>query len=433
MNALLLSMLLLQASGPLARTRVEPADGVTVGQPISVIVDVLVPSYFMGAPRFPDVDVADALVVFEPRGANFTERIGGETFAGQTRRYTIYPQRAGDYEIPAIPVTVRYFSGGGPADATVSPPPVRFAARIPPEAVDLGYFIATTDFALGEEVVPDTRELAVGEALSRTVTMTVNGALSMVIPPLAFAPIPGLAVYPEPPVVNDSSSERGREIVGTRIEKVSYVAEEPGHYQLPEIRLMWWDVQTKRMRSASAAAIDLNVVANPELSSEFALPPEPASEEGGDEATRVSLGDVVRRFVGPIAAVVLLAFGVRWLSGVVRSRVEPVETEATYFGHFRRAARSADPRATARSLMLWLDRRRDQSPPALFRDFRCEAADPLLDREAEALDEILYADSREAAGWSGVELYRRVDVARRKHRHTKASGDELPPLNPKTP
>lgn len=154
MTTFLLWTVLLQASGPLARTRFEPAASVTVGQPISVIVEILVPSYFMGAPGFPDVDVPDALVIFEPRGTNFTERIDGETFAGQSRRYTIYPQRAGDFVIPEIPVTVRYFSGSGPTDATVSPAPVRFAAHIPAEAERFGYFIATTKLSLDEQITP---------------------------------------------------------------------------------------------------------------------------------------------------------------------------------------------------------------------------------------------------------------------------------------
>ena len=91
---------------PIARTRLEPGPAVTVGQPIDIDIEVLVPAFFMGAPRYPDLDVDDALTLFNARGTNFSERIDGETWAGQSRRYTVYPQRAGTYEIAEIPSTL---------------------------------------------------------------------------------------------------------------------------------------------------------------------------------------------------------------------------------------------------------------------------------------------------------------------------------------
>ena len=70
---------------PFARARLKPDSMVTVGQPISVIVEVLVPSWFTGAPMFPDLDVHDAITIFTDQGSNFTERIEGQTWAGQSR------------------------------------------------------------------------------------------------------------------------------------------------------------------------------------------------------------------------------------------------------------------------------------------------------------------------------------------------------------
>ena len=77
-----------------------------------IIVEVLVPSYFMGAPRFPDLDVENALVVFNDRGSNFSEREGPTTWAGQSRSYTVYPQLPGSYDVGVIGVEVAYFAGG---------------------------------------------------------------------------------------------------------------------------------------------------------------------------------------------------------------------------------------------------------------------------------------------------------------------------------
>ena len=142
-----------QAEQPIARARVTPDAVVTVGQPVTVEVEVLVPTFFSGAPRFPDLDVADALVIFNDRGRNISERRSGRSWAGQSRSYTIYPQRAGTYEIPRIDVEVRYSAGGADrTSATVSPQPVRFEATVPAAAEGLSYFSATTGQHLDETI-----------------------------------------------------------------------------------------------------------------------------------------------------------------------------------------------------------------------------------------------------------------------------------------
>ncbi len=105
--ALIAGTLPVSAQQPIARIRLEPGSLVTVGQPLTVVVQVLVPSFFSGAPRFPNLDIPDAITVFTDRGTNFTERIDRATWAGQDRRYTIYPMRAGSYEISDVPVEVR--------------------------------------------------------------------------------------------------------------------------------------------------------------------------------------------------------------------------------------------------------------------------------------------------------------------------------------
>jgi hypothetical protein len=189
---------------PLVRARFEPDSKVTVGQPISVIVEVLVPSWFTGAPKFPALDLRDAIVIFTDRGSNFSEQINGETWAGQSREYTIYPQRAGSYAIPSIPVEVRFYAEGVGTGkkATSSPPALTFTARIPQEAKGLSYFIATRKLDLSQQFDRKPTMLKVGEAFTRTLTVTVHDALSMVIPPIPAYPIDGLGVYPDPAVVS---------------------------------------------------------------------------------------------------------------------------------------------------------------------------------------------------------------------------------------
>jgi len=434
------------AQAPRARVSLDPGAVVTVGQPLTVRVQVLVPSFFAGAPAFPELDVDDAITIFVDRGTNFTEREGAVTWAGQTRSYTVYPQRVGSFEIAEIAVEVRYRGDAGLVNATATTPPIRFEARIPPEAAGLDYFIAAGDLTLEEsfDVRPDT--IRVGEAFSRTLTVTVRDALSMVIPPFEADSVPGLAVYPAPPRVDDSEGERGAAIIGTRIESVSYVAQAEGEYVLPAVGLSWWDVGAQRLREAGVPEVRFVVVANPDLVNELGLPPDSIVAESvvGGTTGRFSLADFVRRW-GPIlaAVVLLLALAVRiarrygpgWATGLHEAKRAHAESERTYFRRFRAASRASDPRATANTLMAWLDRADSGPGPATFERFASGAHDPGLDQQAEALGNSLYgqqATVKEDA-WSSSAFYTLVAKARKKGREaggpTQPAGG-LKPLNP---
>ena len=91
---------------------------------------------------------------------------------------------------------------------------------------------------------PDT--IRVGDAFTRPIPVTVSDALSIVLPPIEPARVPGLAVYPDPARVDDTGGERGARIVGTRVETVAYVSQEEGEYRLPGIEISWWDVGAAR-------------------------------------------------------------------------------------------------------------------------------------------------------------------------------------------
>ena len=457
-----------QANQPFAEARVEPSATITVGQPVTVFVEVYVPSFFQGAPRFPDLDIRDALVIFNDRGRNLSRRIAGATWAGQERSYTIYPQRGGAYEIPRIDVEVAYSAPDvGRTTSTVSPEPVRFEVTIPPQADGLAYFIATTALTLEEvitapgaptrstsrepgtgdptagpptEAAPERRTLRIGDSLTRTVTVTVADALSMVIPPFDLGAPQGLATYPAQPVVEDAGGERGERIVGTRVESTTFVAEREGSYRLPAVEIAWWDVAAAELNRASADEIHIDVVANPDLVTEFALPPEDADALGDEvePAPRISLVEYLRRWGVPLLAVLLVVvvgarIGRRFGIDVGRLfRGDPrVREEVALFRTFQQTARSQRGADTARAFMRWLDlwSRR----PGTYAEFSDAADDAGMDHEAGALGAYLYGKpSAEPAAWSGRRLARGVARARRQRQKETSDSVEaaLPPLNP---
>ena len=84
--------------------------------------------------------------------------------------------------------------------------------------------------------------------------------MAMRLPAFAEDGIRGLAAYPKPPVLNNNSN-RGT-VTASRTERIVYIAEEPGEYQLPAQDFYWWDTNTAQMQMLTLPSVDILVEAS---------------------------------------------------------------------------------------------------------------------------------------------------------------------------
>jgi len=438
-----------RAQSPIARTQIDPKT-VMVGQPVRLTIDVKVPTWMLQAPQFPSVlEIPDALAVLTDQSTSVSERIDGDTWAGIRRMYLIYPQRSGEFTVPAIPIVIVYsVNGKRSPPTTVSTQPQRFRATIPTAAADLGYFIATPSFRLTQRYEPRPRDLKVGDSLTRSITMRAEDSFAMFLPPLQFEAPEGIAVYPNAPMVRDEGGERGSLRVAFRKESTVYVMQEAGEFQLGEVGISWWDVNARRLRRARLPALTFTVEPNLELEAELAPPEEPEDETLGEpEAETESFWSKARRVApaagGTILGIIILIvfwnrYGRRWRNAVKQRRERRANSETTFFRRFLRAARSGDPQSTYRHLMVWLDGRYSGPASATLTEFVAESGNSELKSEADNLSNRLFAreKSKPASPWSGKELRRVTSAARKgllRRRHPRARQSGLPTLNPDSP
>ena len=433
----------LRAQGKaLAYTSLNPK-AVTVGQPVILTVDVFVPTYFTGAPRFPQLDVKDAMVVFVDEGQNLTESVGEVTYAGQRRSYRIYPQREGAFEVPSFEVKVSYAVDGKASPRfSASGRGGSFTATVPEAARRLEHFIATPSFQLTESTDRPLEGLVVGDSITRTITMTAVEAFAMMLPPLSFPPVDGLGVYPRGSRrVSDSSGERGAARVGKRVESVTYSCEKEGHYRLPAIDIDWWDTVARTVRRASLPELALSVAANPDLKAEIPLPEDPSEKPPPPDPWK-PLREALRRY-GPLAAVLVLSLALllRIFRARIRAlreqhearRLEREESAAAYLERLRKAA-LAGPTELLAATYRWLDRRGDTSAAARLDRFAKESGDPALPGLADALVVSALAEGGSAGPSDGSSSRRFVEAL--IHTETKAKSKSpalqaLEPLNPR--
>jgi hypothetical protein len=176
-----------------------------VGQPVRLVVEILVPNFFTGSPDFPEFEIENAIVVMpQERPEHATEQINGITYAGIIETYSLYPQQPGNFHLPHALLTVPYaINPPKTTVAQVSLPSLTFHADLPAEARGLDYFLPTTQLTMKQKWNVPLKNLRAGDAIERTITVTANKMQAMLIPPLPTAAPDGIRVYQTEPTVSD--------------------------------------------------------------------------------------------------------------------------------------------------------------------------------------------------------------------------------------
>ncbi len=428
------------------RSSLDPEAGAYVGQKVRLYIEVMTNTWFAKAPQYPELRIPHAICLeLSQFGTNYTERIQGETYAIQRKEYVIYPQRAERYAVPSLSVDIVYARPGESAgEMTLSTAPLEFEARIPEQAQGVDFFVSTPRLQIHELSDRVFEDMKVGDSVTRTITMTADDSVGMMLPPLVFDRIEGLAVYPKIPRT-ENTSNRG-EYTGTRIDSVTYVMEEVGKYSLPEIKIFWFDLRSDTLRVEILEAVEFSVAANPELDAEMLAFLE-EEETGTEEEVTASLKrriDVKNllylalAIIGVSAAlwIFLFPFVKKTCAWWKQHRQLKAESEETYFRYFRNACRSGDAQQAMQRLLNWLDKIHPGPGAATVEEFVQLADDMELKALAAGLKEELYGKPEGDEGypqWQAVDFYNSVAKARKRlfkteTAHAKSTG--LKPLNP---
>ena len=399
---------------PIVRTSLDPPQ-IMVGKSTTLRVEVLAPNYMTSPPEMPDFQLRNAMTR-QLQSVNTSEQRNGVEYAGVRFEFAIYPLEPGSYAVTGQKLTIKY-AAEPPATrvATISLPRIEFQAFIPDAAAALHPFLTAAHLTIEQTIQRPSGQIKVGDAVTRIITLKADGTPAMLLPPMAFPAIEGLAVYPAQPSLQDRTEGRSDAMSGSRVDSATYMPEKPGNYVLPAAEVRWWNSHDNKIETAHLDAVTLQVAANPAV----------VSSIGGSAASRWNWRGIVElvanHWLLALIAVVVLAL-LAWLaprlgrSIAVRHRQRRqawLGSEAFFFDRLRHAARRGDARGAYFSLLDWLQRFEPASPRHSVEALKTAARDLTLTQEIDALEAHLFAASREASAYSLHRLVRCVSRARR--------------------
>ena len=247
------------------RTFLEPEGDYYVGQLIRFWVEITTTETFQQAPRYPDLKLDGAIAVMpEQLGVNFSSQQKGKSIIGQRQRYAIIPQRAGEFIIPELKITYSTKNTGKESGLNeLVPPALKFESIFPPGVENVEQLVSTTNLSVNETYSQQTDDLKVGDAVTRKITVTADNMLAVALPEIQFEQIAGTSAYPAQPQLSDDIN-RGK-YFAKRTDSASYIFEKQGTVNFPEIKIDWWNLETRKLETIILPEVSFDVAVNPEF------------------------------------------------------------------------------------------------------------------------------------------------------------------------
>ena len=373
------------------------------GQQVTVNLDLKTTGYSFSNSHFNLPEVSGAfLMQTDTTTIKFSENTDGETW--QVVRYplALYPQKAGQLEVPSIAVRFNTSAGFGSTERAFEfqTEPLQLTVKLPPGVKEGELLVTTTSFELDHDWQPQSGTAKTGDAFTLTVSRRASDISAMLLPPLPVFRTEGLAAYPQAPEVNDKTN-RG-DLTGERTDSIIWVVEKPGSYDIPGIRFQWWDPESRELKQQIIPGLNLDVL------------PSPADVITADtnDKPEVSARAYLWLLVSIFAA---FAGGFLWLRFKPGTQQRDVETEKSTFDTLQTACKSNRPGQTHSALHAWLAwssvALSPNSPIVTLSAFSRACDDAQLSIELDHLQEaLIYSDSN----WQGTELLTSLQRIRHK-------------------
>jgi hypothetical protein len=412
---------------------------------------------------------SDVLVKPLGKDTQLSETRNGRNYQIIERKYLLFPQRSGKLSLngPVLDAQVQDNSNSGndafdsifrqmpfggmvgstrplrvhakPVELNVLPRPASAGGAnwLPAQKVTLE--------ELGETWRQDKATVHVGEPLTRHLHLDALGLTGAQLPdPNTFMPVPeGIKAYPDQATAADKP--QGNTVLGSREQNIALIASRPGHYELPAVRLNWWDTLHNEKREITLPAHILDVLPAAAGTTAVTMPPanaEPSiSPNQGAHASPIGTANPLEQSsrIAESQPWMWLSFalGLLWLGTTAawwraRRHVQPAPPAkiaaekmplnsqgSSAFKGFKRACSDNDPHAARRHLLAWAGTVWPADTPLGLNELSRRLGDAKADGALRQLDRACYTGSV----WHGAELARSMSAppgkaAAKENKHT---------------
>jgi hypothetical protein len=384
----------------------------------------------------------DVLVKQLGKDTPTSEVRNGHTYQIIERKYVLFPQRSGKLSLkgPVLDAQVQDSNSNDPFDSffrrmpfggagnitrplRVNAKPIELSVLPRPASVSGPHWLPAQKVTLEEKKEiwgQDKTTVHVGEPLTRLLRLEAVGLTGAQLPdPNTLMTVPeGLKAYPDQAIIADT--QQGNTVVGSREQNIALIASHPGHYELPAIKLSWWDALHNEAREVKLPAHTIEVLPAAATGNASAIPLNdtdaaalfnPGAQSSAIDPACKLASKQPWMWLSLVLALLWLATLAAWwrthkMAGVSIKAV--TETEApspvihggNAFKAIRRACNNNDAHEARKHLLAWASTIWPDDVPQGLNELTLRLQDPQLIEELRKLDKACYTDSP----WQGINL-----------------------------
>jgi hypothetical protein len=379
------------------------------------------------------LEMTDARVESLGKPRTYEKEISGVRHGVIELRYAIFPQHSGELSIPSQVFSATLVDRSQSNNFLPFGPPPGKVTRVKSPQIPLTVkakpanypsdapWLPARALSLAEAWNPEPDQVQVGDSLTRSLLLKVDGLSSAQLPPLPATRAPGLRRYPDQPQLANQSTEQG--LIGSREEREALVPNRAGELALDAVEVVWWNTHEDRLERSSLPARTLKVAANPELAQDsLPEPTQSASSVQGPALWPWQLSSAL------LSVTTLLGFALWW-----RARRQPAVLRATQTGpsprtlldDLKRACLANDPHGTRQALDAWA-----RQQPETLADMAARFVP--LSEALDGLNGALYSETGQQ--WQGQDLWQAIRTLTSNEASASPTAQEqgaLPPLYPR--
>lgn len=213
------------------------------------------------------------------------------------RKFSLIPQSSGKFTItgPVFEAEIstnsrRSFANFG-RSKTISRRAPEIEIEVLPIPDDYSYpWLPSELVELTETWQGDENQFTVGQPITRTVTINALGVTKEQLPSLDLPYHPSFKTYPEKPKL--STLEHRDNLVAQGVFNSAIIPEKAGEYVLPEVRIPWFNVNTKQTEFATIAARSVTVLPSTEQNTKVSNDLAPVNQVSDEQTQTFNANEV---------------------------------------------------------------------------------------------------------------------------------------------
>ncbi|TRZ42006.1 BatD family protein [Robertkochia solimangrovi] len=337
---------------------------VLVGEPLDLKVTMYTSTFFSEGVNPGNIQIQGAFVVYL-NGQSKSFRKNGNTYAGVTMSFKVFPFQSGVLKIPPLSFTVTSPSPGNYKGTPhkVSTDEKEIDVKPAPDEYNDGMWLVASSLTIRDRNAGEALKMKTGEVFERAIDRSASGTVGEMIPPVQWDTLPDVSLYPGRASVSTRKTKTA--ITGVRRESAKYLFEKAGTYELPEKVFQWYNPYTKKVSNRTLSKIIIDVIEN-EDSGILATVKDSLSVVTTSDDTEIKkaavtiMGMTLKEFLLMLVTLLILlviSFKVirHYLKVYRKRRAVYRNSEAWYFRRFLKNIKKRTSGSVINALYRWLD------------------------------------------------------------------------------